>query len=159
MTPRKIAVLLTILAFGAQGQVYVSAPVTGATAPASANLSGVVSSGSLTGLVGCDSSALLSMTTSTTTQIVALQAGKSIHVCGFVVNAGGTTTARIVQGTGTNCATGLANMTPAFNLASGGNVSFGNSVGRLLKTNSGSALCITSTAAVALNILVIYTAF
>lgn len=159
MTPRHIGVLFTILAFGAQGQVYVSSPATGATAPATAGLTGVVSSGNLAGLVGCDSSALLSMATSTTTQAIALQAGKSIYVCGFVVNAGGTTTARIVQGTGTNCATGLTNMTPAFNLSNGGNVTFGNSVGRLLKTNSGSALCITSTGAVALNILVIYTAF
>jgi hypothetical protein len=159
MMPRKIAVSFIAVALVAQGQVYVSAPATGATAPTTAGLTGVVTSGNLSGLVACDSSALLSVTTATTTQAIALQAGKSIYVCGFVVNAGGTTTARIVQGTGTNCATGLTNLTPAFNLTSGGNVTFGNSVGQLLKTNTGSALCITSTAAIALNILVIYTQF
>ena len=99
------------------------------------------------------------MSTATTTQAIALVAGKSIYICGFVVNAGGTTTARLVQGTGLNCATGLTNMTPAFNLATGGNVTLGGAVGQVLKSSSGSAVCVTNSAAIALNILVIYTQF
>jgi len=159
MTSRIIAVLLIVVAFAAQGQVYLSAPGTGAATPTSANLTGVNSSGTLTGLVACDNSALLSTAAATTTQAIALQAGKSIYVCGYVVNAGGTNTVRIVQGTGTNCATGLTNMTPAFNLINGGLMTFGGGLGHLLRTNAGRALCITSTAAAALNILVIYTQF
>jgi hypothetical protein len=99
------------------------------------------------------------MSTATTTQAIALQAGKSIYICGFVVNAGGTTTGRLVQGTGTNCGTGQGNLTPAFNLATGGNVAFGNGVGQLLKLTAGSALCVTNSAAIALNVLVSYTQF
>ena len=164
----RLTTLFIVALAQAAAQVYTSSPApvkgqssatTGAAVPTTADLTGVVSSGNLTGLVACDSSALLSMTTATTTQIVALQAGKSIYICGFVVNAAGTTTARLVQGTGTNCATGLANITPAFSLTSGGNVTFGNSVGQLLKSNSGGALCITNSAAIALNVLVTYTIF
>jgi hypothetical protein len=167
MMLRLIAVLSVALGQAA-AQVYTSSPApvkgqststTGAVAPTSADLTGVVSSGNLSGLVACDSSALLSMTTATTTQIVALQAGKSIYICGFVVNGGGTTTARLVQGTGTNCATGLTNLTPAFNLATGTNVTMGTGVGQVMKSGSGSALCVTNSAAIALNILVSYTAF
>ena len=157
--PRHIAVLMIAVVLAAQGQVYVSAPSTGAAAPATAGLAGVVSSGNLASLVACDSSALLSMSTATTTQAIALQAGKSIYICGFVVNAGGTTTGRLVQGTGTNCGTGQGNLTPAFSLATGGNVAFGNGVGQLLKLTAGSALCVTNSAAIALNVLVSYTQF
>jgi hypothetical protein len=167
MMLRLMALLIVALAQAA-AQVYTSSPApvkgqssstTGAAVPTTADLTGVVSSGNLTGLIGCDSSALLSMSTATTTQAIALQAGKSIYVCGFVLNGGGTTTARIVQGTGTNCGTGQANMTPAFNLAAGGNVTVGNGVGVVLKTTAANALCITNSAAIALNILVIYTVF
>jgi hypothetical protein len=143
----------------AQGQVYVSAPSTGAGAPTTAGLTGAVSSGNLTGLIACDSSAVLSMSTATTTQAIALVSGKSIYVCGFVINAGGTTTGRLVQGTGTNCGTGQANLTPAFNLATGGNVTFGNGLGQVLKISAGSALCVTNSAAIALNVLISYTQF
>jgi hypothetical protein len=113
----------------------------------------------LTGLVGCDSSALLSMSTATTTQAIALVAGKSIYICGFVVNAGGATTARLVQGTGTNCGTGQANLTPAFNLATGGNVTLGGGVGQVLKSASANAVCVINSAAITLNIQIVYTQF
>ncbi len=162
-------ITLSFIVLGqAAAQVYTSSPApvkgqssatTGTAAPTSADLTGVVSSGNLAGLVGCDSTALLSMNTATTTQAIPLVAGKSIYICGFVVNAGGTTTARLVQGSGTNCGTGQSNLTPAFNLVSGGNVTIGNGVGQVLKVNSGSALCITNSAAIALNVLVIYTQF
>jgi hypothetical protein len=159
MNSRHFAIVFLTLAWAAQGQVYVSAPATGATAPTSANLTGVVSSGSLTGLVACDSSAQLSMTTATTTQVIALVAGKSIHICGFVLNGGGTSTAKLVQGTGTNCATGPTDLTPTFSLINGGSVALGTGLGRLMKTNAGSALCVTNSAAIAVRILIIYTQY
>lgn len=143
----------------AQGQVYVSAPSTGAAAPSTAGLTGTVSSGNLAGLIACDTSVVLSMSTATTTQAIALQSGKSIYVCGFVINAGGSTTGRLVAGTGTNCGTGPSNMTPAFNLVSGGSIVFGDGLGQLFKTSAGSALCVTNSAAIALNVLITYTQF
>ena len=160
--------VLALAAWSALAQVNVSSPApvkdqassaTGAAAPANAFYVGGNSSGNLTGVVACDSSALLSMSTATTTQAVALVAGKSIYVCGFVVNAGGTTTARFVYGTGANCATGLTNLTPAFNLAVGGSVSLGDGLGRLFKTAVANALCVTNSAAQPLNVLLVYTQF
>ena len=79
----RLTTLFIVALAQAAAQVYTSSPApvkgqssatTGAAVPTTADLTGVVSSGNLTGLVACDSSALLSMTTATTTQIVALQA-------------------------------------------------------------------------------------
>ena len=132
---------------------------TGSAVPASAAYMGGNSSGNLTGLAVCDGSALLSLATAVTTQIVALVSGKSIYICGFVMNAGGTTTIRLVQGTGANCATGQGNLTPAFNMIAGGALAFGSSVGAVVKTSVGNALCVTNSAAQTANVLVSYTQF
>jgi hypothetical protein len=132
---------------------------TGSAVPAQAGLVGAVSSGVLAGIVACDNSAALTMTTATTTQIVALQSGKNIYICGFVINGGGTTTARLVQGTGTNCGTGQANITPSFNLATGTVIAHGSGLGYVGKTAAGSALCATNSAAATSNIFVTYTQF
>ena len=47
----------------------------------------------------------------------------------------------------------------AFTLATGGTVSLGNGLGYLMKAPSGNALCVTNSAAVAANVLVVYTQF
>jgi len=132
---------------------------TGAAVPSQATLVGGVSSGNLAGIVACDSSANLTMTTATTTQMVALASGKSIYVCGFVVNGGGTTTTKLVYGTGTNCGTGTANITPPFNLGTGSTVSLGTGLGSLAKTPLGNALCATNSAAANATVFVTYTQF
>jgi hypothetical protein len=160
----KIAAGLVTVALLAQAQVYVSSPsagqlVLGAATPTTSTTAGVNSSGALAGMVGCNSSAVLSMSTSTTTQAIALAAGKSIYVCAFVMNGGGTTTGRFVHGTGTNCATSPSNLSPAFNLINGGVINLGSGLGQILKTSAGSALCVTNSAAVALNVLIVYTQF
>jgi hypothetical protein len=111
------------------------------------------------GPVGCDSSAIVTLSTAATTQAVVLGAGKSVHVCGFLMNADGKTTAKLVQGMGTNCATGQSNLTPAFNVDAGANVQLGGGIGRLVKSNAGSAVCVTSSASKTLNVLLIYTQF
>ena len=136
-----------------------SESATGAAAPTSATLMGGNSSGNLTGVVACDSSAQLTISTATTTQIVALVAAKTIYVCGFVINGAGATTAKLVYGTGTNCATGLTNLTPAFTLATGSNVTLGGALGYVMKTASANALCVTNSAAIAANVFVTYTQF
>lgn len=141
--PRLIAIVMIAAMVAANGQVYISQP----------------QALSVAGVVACDNSAVLSMSTATTTQAIALASGKSVYVCGFVLNAGGTATVKLVQGTGSNCGSGQSNLTPAFNLTAGGNVALGNSLGRLLKSNSGSAVCVKSSAAQPVNVLLIYTQF
>src|ERR1035437_25707 len=161
-------VALAWLAGAAMGQVNVSAPApvkdqasssTGSAAPATAQYVGGISSGNLGGIVACDSSAQIAMSTATTTQMVALVSGKSVYVCGFVINGGGATTAKLVHGTGTSCATGQTSLTPAFTLASGTMLSFGGGLGYVTKAPSGNALCVTNSAAVTANVFVTYTQF
>jgi hypothetical protein len=159
---------LMLWAVFAPAQVYVSAPApvrdqassaTGSAAPANAVYMGVNSSGNVGGMVACDSSAQLNVTTATTTQIIALVAGKTIYVCGMLINSAGTTTVRLVQGNGTNCATAPVNMTPAFNLAASTNVAFGGGLGYVMKSTAGNAICVTNSAAIGTNTLITYTQF
>jgi hypothetical protein len=161
---------LAVVALGvfAPAQVNVSSPAvvkdqassaTGSAAPSIASFAGGNSSGNLAGIVACDSSAQLTISTATTTQMVALVSGKSIYVCGFLFNGGGAATAKLVYGTGTNCATGQTSLTPAFTLASGTNVAFGGALGYVARTIAGNALCVTNSAAAAANVFVAYTQF
>jgi hypothetical protein len=163
-----VTLALAALAWPAPAQVNVSSPVvvkdqsssaTGSAAPATASYMAGNSSGNLAGIVACDSSALIVVSTATTSQIVALVSGKSIYVCALAINGGGATTAKLVYGTGTNCGTGQTNLTPAFSLALATTVSLGGGVGYVTKTPSGNALCVTNSAAVAANVFVAYTQF
>jgi len=166
--PYKIGIVWMALACWAQAQVFISQPLptkdqasssTGSAAPVTALYAGGVASGNLAGIVACDSSAQLTVSTATTTQIVALSGTKSIYICSLVVNGAGTTTGKLVSGTGTNCATGQVNLTPAFNLVAGSTVSAGVGLGYVVKAASGAAVCVTNSAAVAVNVLVSYTQF
>jgi hypothetical protein len=108
----------------------------------------------------CGSTAFLDMSTATTTQIVALSGSTVVYVCSYAVMAGGTANVKLVRGTGTNCATGQAAITPNFPLvaqaginrvAGGGNV--------VTKGNAGDAVCATSSAAVTVVVEVSYAQF
>lgn len=73
---------------------------------------------------GSAQSAFISMTTATTTQIIAAPAaGYKFYVTGVIVNtrtAGTGSAIQLVYGTGANCGTGTTNLTPAFpNTAAG----------------------------------------
>ena len=165
---RRIICGLLALAACAMAQVNVSAPApvkdqasasTGSAVPSVAQYVGGVGSGNLGGIVACDSSAMITVSTATTTQVVALTSGKSVYVCGFAINGGGATTAKLVYGTGTSCGTGTTSLTPAFTLASGTMLSLGGGLGYVTKAPSGNALCVTNSAAATANVFVTYTQF
>jgi hypothetical protein len=109
--------------------------------------------------VVCNGSAFVEVTTQTTVQVVAGQANKSIYVCGFVVNSGGATTARLVHGLGTNCATNPGNLTPAFKLTNGDSIAWGSGLGQVMKLPTSRALCLTSSANPDVNVLISYAHF
>jgi len=102
--------------------------------------------------VRCDSSVIINQASATTTQLVALSAGKRIYVCHALVNQVGAATPptfKFVTGTGASCATGAADLT---GVITGGaastvsNVPFGgNGLGFVFATPTGQALCITTT--------------
>ena len=98
------------------------------------------------------SSVPINVTTATTTQLVALSAGKVVYVCGgiFTVNSVVTTatTAQFEYGTGASCGTGTTALTGLFN---GGNVTAGIAVPIILPADyssfqapAGNALCLVS---------------
>jgi hypothetical protein len=106
----------------------------------------------------------LNMSTATTTEIVALSGSTHIYVCGVAVVTSGTTNVTVVSGTGSNCATSQAAVSPAFPFvpnsataginwtAGGGNV--------VTRTNdAGDALCVTSSGAVTVAVVVSYAQF
>lgn len=93
-------------------------------------------------------SAPINVSTATTTQLVALSAGKLIHVTSYDVIAGGTGNITFEYGTGTNCGTGTTILTGAYNLAAQAGIAKGNGLGDVLVVPSGNALCVLTSAAV-----------
>jgi hypothetical protein len=96
--------------------------------------------------------AAATITTATTTQLIALSAGTFIYVCGFVVNMTGTVTAdtlQFEQGTGASCATNTFVLGPVFNsgvLSNGAtDIVYGPGSTLIQTTVSGRALCAVST--------------
>jgi len=132
---------------------------TAATVPGRAAYIGGNSSGNLTGIIACDTNALLNMSTATTTQIVALTASQRVYICSAVIMAGGTANVKLVGGTGTNCATGQTDLSANYPLTAQTGLSRGSGVGMIWKSVAGDAVCVTSSAAVTVAIDVTYTKF
>lgn len=92
-------------------------------------------------LIQATASVPITIATGTTTQIVALAAGKSIYVTGWNVVAAGTANFSLVYGTGTNCGTGTTALTGVYNLTAQSGLAFGGGLGPVLVTPVGQALC------------------
>lgn len=90
----------------------------------------------------------ISVSTATTTQLVALSGTTQIRVTSLSLIAGGTGNATFVYGTGSNCATGLTSLTGAYNLTAQSGLALGAGLGNVLIAPAGQALCITTSAAV-----------
>jgi hypothetical protein len=113
----------------------------------------------------CNQSKFLQMTTATTTEIVPLVAGQKVRVCGYEIQGSTTATAttlKLVYGTGTACATGAVQLTPAWNMPASSTalpMAAGTGAGELFATAAGNALCSTSSAAGTVNIRVTFAQF
>ena len=105
------------------------------------------------------SSAAISISTATTTSLVAASGTKKIYVCDVAVTMSGTSpTATFITGTTTTtaCDTGPSNLTGAMTpSATVGNMKLGYG-GTVMKTAAGGALCVTSAATTAIYGLVTY---
>lgn len=62
----------------------------------------------------CNSSAIYDASTNGATKIISGVAADRVFICGFDLFAAGTVNVKLVSGTGTNCASSTANITPAF---------------------------------------------
>jgi hypothetical protein len=112
-------------------------------------------------LLSCTNTAVYDASTTGATQLIAAAANAKIYVCGYVIWSNATANVTLQSGTGTNCGTGTVNMTPAYRMASttGVGVIDGAAQFRGMATTIGQALCINSSAAVAVQALVYYAQF
>lgn len=132
---------------------------TGSAVPSGAQLTGVRSGANMVAMIQASASAAISVSTATTTQLVALSSGQLIYVTSFDVIAGGTGNITFVYGTGTNCGTGTTSLTGAYNLTAQAGIAKGSGIGPVLVVPSGNALCVTTSAAVQMSGSVSYTQF
>lgn len=132
---------------------------TGSTVPTGAVYVGANSGGNLTGIIQADASVPINISTATTTQLVALSAGKKIYVTNYKVIAGGTGNFKFVYGTGTNCGTGTTDLEGANNLTAQAGSSDGGGLGAILFVPAGNALCATTSANVQMSGHVAYTQY
>lgn len=100
------------------------------------------------------SSVSVSITSATTTQLVALASGQQVYVCNwnFTINSSATTAAAVAfeYGTGASCGTGTTALTGAMgteNTATGPGILLvnGPSAGTSFSTPIGNALCVVTT--------------
>lgn len=117
------------------------------------------SSGSIAPIVICDSQTIISTSSSGDAQIVALSATKVIYVCSFNVMSGGSTNFRLLYGTGSNCATNPNYLTGAYPLIANTGIAAGTGLGPIIRTTASQALCINSSAGVAIAGVVNWTQF
>jgi len=107
--------------------------------------------------IACTNAAVYDASTNGATQLVAAIANARIYVCGYVIWSAATANVGLQSGTGTNCGTGTANLTPAYRMASTTGVGvtvMGNYQG--LSTALNQALCISSSAGVAVQAMVYF---
>jgi hypothetical protein len=91
------------------------------------------------------SSVAVSITTATTTQLVALSAGKKVYACGFAATFGASSTLALEYGTGSACGTGTTALTGVLTPGTGVAVVTGNGSATVATTPAGNALCALTT--------------
>lgn len=109
--------------------------------------------------IKCTNKAIYAASSSGSTEMVAAVTGRTIYVCGYTVFSGGTSNVKFVSGTATNCASTAADMTPAYAFIAQTGIVDGSSFNRGLIAPVSNALCINSSAAVAVSAIVYYSQF
>jgi len=108
----------------------------------------------------CNLTAALNMTTATTTQIVAASGSLQPYICSYAIHVGGASNVKVVRGTGSNCGTGTTDVSTTYkfgNADAGINRSLPG--GSYMPTAASAALCITSSAAVNVDVEINYAQF
>ena len=93
----------------------------------------------------CGSTAVVNVAATATTELVALTASQIVRVCSMVLTADtAATTATIVYGTGSNCATAQVAITGAMRFVDEGNISLSAGNGSLFRGIASNAICLTA---------------
>lgn len=127
--------------------------------PSTGTAIGAQNSSGMGGLISCDASVVYDASTSGSTQLVALSSGKKVYICGYSLFAAGTVNVELDYGTGTACATSPTKIVPAYQLTTQTGFSDQSPFYRGLSTAASNALCIKTSAGVAVQAIVYYTQF
>lgn len=95
-------------------------------------------------LFACTSQTSATVTAAATTQLVALSGATNIRVCSYQVGIATTGTFKFVSGTGSNCGTGTADLTPATTLTAGNVVTLSAANGSIFRVGASNALCLAA---------------
>ena len=103
----------------------------------------------------------ITVSTAVTTQLAAAptQSNQAIVVTSVSLIAAGTTNVQFVSGTGTNCGTGQANLTGAYQLTAQVGFTLGNGSGVIWVLPKNTALCVVNSQAIAIPGSVSYAVF
>lgn len=107
----------------------------------------------------CNKTAIYDASTNGSTELVALSSGKTVYVCGFTFLAAGSVNVKLISGTGTACATGSADMTPAFRFTAQVGVVDGSPFYRGLNGGASRAVCLNTSAGIATEVIIYYVQF
>lgn len=113
--------------------------------------------GSASAGLDCKQTAIYDASTNGATKLVTGAAAKRIYVCGYNIVGGGTASAGFVVGTGTNCATSQASLTPQYSMVAQSAVADSSDTWRGLQVDPGIDLCFKSSAGVAMQAIIFYT--
>jgi hypothetical protein len=92
----------------------------------------------------CASQTSATVTAAATTQLVALSGATNIRVCSYQVGIATTGTFKFVSGTGSNCGTGTADLTPATTLTAGNVVALSAGNNSIFRAGASNALCLAA---------------
>ncbi len=106
-------------------------------------------------LISPKASAVIAISTATTTSLVAASAGKAVYVCGFAASIGATTTVQFETGTGAACVTTQTALTGVFAPGTGTVLSLSGE-GTKLTAPAGQPLCAVSTGTGGINGVLTY---
>lgn len=134
---------------------------TGSAVPAKAIYSGYRNQGgNLIGFIRCDQSANFTVAAlNGSSQVVAAAASKKIYICHASWSVSAAVKVKWTEGTGTNCATGSADLTGQYPLAANGGAVLPFGLNPLETKTAGDALCVNTSAAADIGGVIQYAQF
>lgn len=140
---------------------------TGSAVPSGATYVAGNGSGNATGVITCDNSAAINMSTATTTQIIAISGtGGRTYICSLNIVVGAADNVALVSGSGTNCASNLAGLAggttaaSGWNFAANGGIALGSGMGMVIKTTTtNNEVCLVTSASAQVSGTITYTQF
>lgn len=94
--------------------------------------------------VACTNTVAVSVTAAATTEIVPLTSAQVVRICSVALSMSAAGTLQFRYGTGTNCATGITNLSGVMTMATGTPLTIAEPVSGALRAPAGQAVCITA---------------